>query len=193
MPLDSKFRLLYHDINGNLQSVLGLLEIAEFNTEERYCRVKPYLLAINALYASLSREAPYDAMVNLKKYTSKLIENFCLEQTNLINFNTQDLDENTLIKTKDSVYLGFLIYEIFLTIFTKNNNVLTNQCAFLFKFEIQKNNLVLSLELDECHELEILKYVDNELKDFTLLSIINQQLKLKYKSTPRLIKFEYCL
>lgn len=186
MCTNPKFRLVYHDINGNLQSILGLLDLAELPDEEKYQRVKPYLFAVNNLYSSLSREKTYDAKVNLNRYLSKFSETFVLEDIK-INFNLDTISKDAEVKTKTAVYLGMFFYEFCLILF--NNHSEDEGINHLdFDFNQKLNIIFVSI-----NSVQPLVHVNEFLEDFTLINILAQQLKLKSTVKESSFNFQFSL
>ncbi len=186
----NKFRILYHDVNSNLQSVIALLELSDIPNDKKYSRVKPYLLAINSLYASLTRDQPYNAEVDLKSYFLKFEQIFDLSLLNSIKFDYQSINTNTIIKAKDAVYLGFLIYELILITHLDEQNSLNND-DFIISFENNDATLQIMFERPHSRPSNFFNSIENQLKNFTLFKIIYQQLKLNHNFTEDLVKIEY--
>ncbi|QSS96559.1 hypothetical protein [Psychroflexus sp. ALD_RP9] len=186
-----KFRILYHDINSNLQSVIALLELSDLPDHKKYSRVKPYLLAINSLYASLTRNQPYEAEVNLKSYFLKFEQVFDLSLISTIKFNDQNININTAIKAKDAVYIGFFIYELIFLVHVDNQNLKNNDNCFIFTFQTKNDKLQFTFEGKSLKQSDLLLGIENQLKTFTLLKIIYQQLKLNHNFSDDLVKIEY--
>ncbi len=186
MCTNPKFRLVYHDINGNLQSVLGLLDLSELPDEEKYQRVKPYLFAINNLYSSLSREKNYDAKVGLKRYLSKFSETFFFEHIK-VDFNLDAITKDVEVKAKTAVYLGMFFYEFCLTLFSNySEKEGINHLDFNFN---QKLNIIFV----SINSAKSINHVNEFLQNFTLLNILAQQLKLKSTVKESSFNFQFSL
>jgi len=125
----NKFRILYHDVNSNLQSVIALLELSDLPNDKKYSRVKPYLLAINSLYASLTRDQPYNAEVDLKSYFLKFEQIFDLSLLNSIKFDYQSINNNTIITMIHNHFLDF-----FSALGFTGALFLLNRCIFTILF-----------------------------------------------------------